>query len=391
MVSPLLSERARTVRSSAVRDLLRLTEQPHVLSLAGGLPAPELLPVERIASVTAEIFRDSGAAVLQYGPTEGSAALRETVATRLGDGALASGTIVTTGSQQALDLVGRVLLDPHDVVVTEMPTYLGALSALHWQRPQLVGIDGDEDGLRTDLLADSLRAGLRPKLVYVVTDFANPTGATLSLDRRRELAALADRYGFVVVEDDPYGALRFRGDLHPPIRTWSDRVVTLGSASKVLSPGLRVGWLTAPEWLARAVVIAKQGADLHTAGLNQAIVHRLLGDREWFAAHVAHLVRDYRVRAARLSCALTTHLGDRVRFREPDGGMFVWATLADPAPATDRLLAAAIDRGVAFVPGAAFRSDGADVATLRLCFTTQQGPDLDEAMRRLAAAVSSTW
>lgn len=208
----LLSRRAQTVRSSAVRDLLRLTEQPDVLSLAGGLPAPELLPADRVAASTVRILAEQPTVALQYGPTEGTSALRMTVAERLGERARADETIITTGSQQALDLIARVLLDPGDAVVAESPTYLGALGALHWASPQIVGIDGDIDGLRTDILERRLGAGLRPKLVYVVTEFANPTGATLSSGRRAHLAALADTYGFVIVEDNPYGALRFRGD-----------------------------------------------------------------------------------------------------------------------------------------------------------------------------------
>ncbi len=388
MQSIALSERARTVRSSAVRDLLRLTEQPHVLSLAGGLPAPELLPVERVRVATDRVLTRLGAAALQYGPTEGVTALREIVARRLGGSATADHTVVTTGSQQALDLVARVLLDPGDIVVTESPTYLGALSALHWEKPRIVGIEGDRDGIRTELLAAELQRGLRPKLVYIVTEFANPTGATLSLERRMHLAALADHYGFVIVEDDPYGALRFRGVRHPPIRTWSDRVVTLGTASKVLSPGLRVGWLTAPDWLARSIVIAKQGTDLHTAGLNQHIVLDMLGDEPWLGTHIASLIESYGRRAESLVRAISVHLGDVVDVAPPDGGMFVWGRLRDRDGRSEPLLAAALQRGMAFVPGSAFRSDAVDDGGLRLCFTTVTVEQLDEAMRRLAHAVA---
>ena len=217
------------------------------------------------------------------------------------------------------------MLDPGDVVVTEVPTYLGALGALHWSGCRIVGVDGDADGLRTDLLEERLRAGLRPKLVYVVADFANPTGATLSQRRRIHLARLADRFGFVIVEDDPYGALRWRGVRLAPVRAWSDRVVTLGTASKVVAPGLRVGWLTAPEWLAPSIVIAKQGADLHTSTLNQWIVDDLLGDERWFEAHVSRLVGSYGARCA----ALVEALGGILDVTAPDGGMFVWGALAE--------------------------------------------------------------
>ncbi|MFT3855061.1 MAG: PLP-dependent aminotransferase family protein [Ilumatobacteraceae bacterium] len=382
-----LSHLARTARSSAVRDLLRLTERPDVLSLAGGLPTLELLPVDALAAATASVLARHGAAALQYGPTEGIGALRELAAARLGHRATAATTIVTTGSQQGLDLVARCLLDPGDVVVTEVPTYLGALGALHWSGARVVGVDGDAAGLRTGELEERLRAGLRPKLVYVVADFANPTGATLDTARRSHLAALAEQYGFVVVEDDPYGALRWRGERLAPVRAWSDRVVTLGTASKVLAPGLRVGWLTAPDWLAGAITIAKQGADLHTSTLNQWLVHDLLADRGWFDAHVAALVATYESRCTTLVDALTRD--GVVEIAAPDGGMFVWCALGDPSVGTSALLGEALEHGVAFVPGAAFRPDGADDHRLRVCFTTLDPAQLDEAAARLAAAAGA--
>lgn len=387
-----LSSRSRTVRSSAIRDLLALTERPEVLSLAGGLPAPELLPVDQVGAATAHVLADAGPAALQYGPTEGVAALRATVARRLGHRTGAEQIVVTTGSQQALDLVARVLLDPGDTVVVERPTYLGALGALQWCAPVIETVEGDEEGLRTDRLAEKLATGLRPKVVYVVTDFANPTGATLSLPRRRELASLADRYGFVVVEDDPYGALRFRGEALPPVRAFSDRVVTLGTASKVISPGLRVGWLAAPSWLTRPLVVAKQTTDLHTAVLNQLVVDTLLGDHEWYAEHVKTLVTTYAQRAEALVAALRTTCGDHLRLAPVDGGMFVWLRPRDPerhVPA-ERLLAAAIDAGVAFVPGSAFRADAVDDGSLRLCFTTLPPAALRDAATRLGAAIATT-
>lgn len=386
-----LSVRSRAVRSSAIRDLLQLTERPEILSLAGGLPAPELLPVQQIAGAVADVLATDGHVALQYGPTEGVAALRATVADRLGDGTDPGRVVVTTGSQQALDLVARALVDPGDVVVVERPTYLGALGALQWCAPTLVAVDGDDDGLRTDQLADLLAGGLRPKLVYIVTDFANPTGVTLAIERRRHLGWLADHYGFVVVEDNPYGALRFRGPTPPPVRAFTERVVTLGTASKVISPGLRVGWLAAPEWLVRPLVIAKQATDLHTAVLNQHVVQRLITDAAWFDAHIATLVTSYSARAAILADALGTACGEQFRIGEVDGGMFVWLRPRDGdryVPA-EQLLGAAIDRGVAFVPGSAFRHDAVDDGTMRLCFTTVGADDLGTAAARLGDAVGA--
>lgn len=383
---PSLSRRAASARSSAVRDLLRLTERPDVLSLAGGLPAPGLLPVAAIERATASVLAGHGAAALQYGPTEGSAVLRELVANRTGHGATAANTIVTTGSQQGIDLVGRVLVDPGDIVVTELPTYLGALGALHWSSACIVGIDGDRDGLRTDLLEERLRGGLRPKLVYVVANFANPTGATLSLERRRHLAGLAHRFGFVIVEDDPYGALRWSGDSLPPLRAFTDQVVTLGSSSKVLAPGLRVGWLAAPGWLAPSITIAKQGADLHTSTLNQLLVAELLGNQPWSASHLATLVGAYGERCEALLDALDRHTDLSVN--APDGGMFVWASMADEQSSASAVLADALAAGVAFVPGAAFHPEGTDDHRMRLCFTTLTPAELDDAGRRLGTAIS---
>ncbi|MEO5899436.1 MAG: PLP-dependent aminotransferase family protein [Ilumatobacteraceae bacterium] len=389
MSETLLSLRARTARSSAVRDLLRLTELPHVLSLAGGLPAPELLPVAKIATVTAVILDTVGAAALQYGPTEGVRILRETVARRLGYGATAEHTIITTGSQQGLDLVARTLLDPGDVVVTELPTYLGALGALHWAGPQVVGVETDVDGMRTDQLEARLAAGLRPKMAYVVTDFANPTGGTMPAERRRHLAELADRYEFVIVEDSPYGMLRFTGETLPPVRRWSERTVTLGTASKILSPGLRVGWMTSPGWLHPSLVVAKQSSDLHTSTLNQRIIDALLNDEAWLDAHVAVLVRTYARRAELLLDSLDHHLGDSLQVQRPSGGMFVWGRLADPALTAERFLAAGIEQDVAFVPGSAFRPDGEPDGCLRMCFTTLADEQFDEAGARLARALAS--
>lgn len=389
----LLSERARTVRSSAVRDLLRVTEQPHVLSLAGGLPASSMLAVDRVGAAVDRTLAVHGSRALQYGPTEGAIELRSLVAERLARrrGAQAGATtVITTGSQQGLDLVSRVLLDPGDVVVAESPTYLGMLSALHWERPQIVQVRSDADGLDTDDLAERLAAGLRPKLVYVVTDFANPTGATLPESRRRSLAALADRYGFVIVEDDPYGALRFRGETAAPISRWSDWVVTLGTASKVIAPGLRVGWLTAPDWLATAIIVAKQAADLHTSTLNQLVVADVLTDEAWFDAHVARVVDAYRGRAEVLLGALDRHLGGRYTVAPPDGGMFVWGRLSDAAASAEAWLAAALHEAVAFVPGSAFRADGTDDGSARLCFTTLDLEQFDEAARRMARALDRT-
>jgi len=394
-----LSIAGRTASSSVIRDLLDWTRRPGMLSLAGGLPAAEALPVARVGRAVEDVLARHGAAALQYGPTDGEAALRELVAPAPDR---ADDVVITTGSQQSLDLLARVLLDPDDIVVVEAPSYLGALSAFRAAGARLLAVPGDADGLDTDRLEGLLVAGARPKAVYVVPEFANPTGATLSETRRHHLAALADRYGCVIVEDDPYGRLRFRGPAQPSLAELSPMTARLGTASKTLAPGLRVGWAVLPDWLRGPVVRSKQSVDLHTSTLDQLVIAELLGDRAFLDAHIDGLRRLYAGRAAALVAALAAATPGRFEWREPDGGMFLWARLASGADA-DALLLAALSAGVAFVPGSAFRIDGVDAVgsgatgdgggqdRLRLCFATLPEDRLAEAVQRLDAAVDAAF
>ena len=301
-------------------------------------------------------------------------------------GAPPGDVLITTGSQQGLDLVARALVDPGDVVVVEAPSYLGALQALRACEPVFAEVGTDERGLRTDVLENLLVAGLRPKLLYTVPNFQNPSGATLPLERRRHLAALADRFGFLIVEDDPYGVLRFRGEHVPSIRTFSDRVVTLGTASKLLAPGLRVAWLAAPEWLFGSLVRLKQAADLHTSSLSQRIVADVLADHDFVAAHVRRVGAIYRERCDALAAAVV----DSVDVVVPDGGMFLWGRVRGDAIDTTELLPRAVELGVAFVPGAAFHVGEGGHESLRLSFSTLTPAELAEAASRLAAAIGLT-
>lgn len=382
------SRAAGGVRSSAIRDLLAVTERPDVLSLAGGLPAPDAFPVEAIARATAELLAEDPAGALQYAATAGFVPLRSWVAASLGrsGGPVdADDVVVTHGAQQAIELTVRALVDPGDAVALGDPGYVGAIQALRLAGADLLAIPVDADGLCVDVLADRLAAGARPALVYVVAQLDNPTAATLSAERRHELARLADRYGFVIVDDDPYGALRWHGDAPVPLRALSDRVVTLGTTSKVLCPGLRVGWAAAPTELARQLVLLKQAVDLQTATLTQRIAHRVLAVPGFLEPHVEHLRRTYAVRCDALVASLGRHLGDRVAFDRPPGGMFVWARL--PGVDTQALLPRAVEQGVAFVPGTAFTVDGRPGDALRLSFATQSADELDTAVRRLARAL----
>ena len=381
--SPRLATGADRLRSSEIRDLLEVTEAPEILSLAGGLPAAEALPTERIrlAMLRAlEVPGRYGPLALQYGPTEGVDALRELVASGtlasspLGD---ADNVIITTGSQQGLELVARVLVDPGDTVVVEDPVYLGTRQVLEAHGTHIIGIPVDADGLDTQILASRLAAGLRPRLVSCVPNFSNPSGACLAPERRAHLGALARQYGFVIVEDDPYHALSFDGCSRAPIAGHApDRTITLGSASKVVAPGLRVGWLHAPPWLHRPMVRTKQTLDLHTATLPQLIVFDVLADESFLRSHLASARAMYRARAAALHAAVSGFIDAP----KPIGGMFLWGRAATDTRAA---FAPAIAAGVAYVPGDAFTVDRDGSQHLRLSFATLAVDELRIAADRL--------
>ena len=380
---------ADRVGSSAVRDLLRLAGRPGLLSLAGGLPDPGSFPAAAISTATAAILANEPAAALQYAPTEGDPELRSWILAHRSAGP-ANDVLVTHGSQQALDLIVRATVEPGEPVVVADPAYVGAIQILRLARADIVGIPADDEGLDVAALATRLAAGLRPRLVYTVSTFHNPTGATLTDERRRHLAALADRYGFLIVEDDPYGELRWAGPRPAPLASCSERVVTLGSFSKVLSPGLRVGYAVGPTDLIADLVLVKQAADLQTATLNQAIIRDVVTRPGWFDAHVEGLRTTYRDRAAALADALDRHLGAEIDLAPPQGGMFVWITFRDQRLDTRALLAAAIERGVAFVPGDAFAVHRDLRRSARLSFATADAIELDEAAARLADAFAAT-
>ena len=382
----LLSRRVDAVRGSAIRDLLTLTARPDVISLAGGLPAADLLPRERIAVAAAAALTEPAA--VQYGETAGLARLRAAVAeheTGRGNPVRPEQVVVTSGSQQALDLLARATLDPGDAVVVEDPGYVGALQVFQAADARPVPVGLDADGMRVDELAGLLAGGLRPRLVHTVSSFHNPRGVTLSPERRAELARLADAYGFLVVEDDPYGLLAFDGRPPTPVAAHGDRVVRLGSASKVLAPALRVGWLTGPPEVTAAVERLRQGADLCGSTLTQAIAADLLADRAWFDAHLATLRAAGRARAAAFTAAVGRFLPD-VTCSTPTGGMFCWLEFPEGTD-TAAALPAALAAGVGYVPGDAFAVAGSRPAAARCCFASHPEDELHTAVRRLATVL----
>jgi 2-aminoadipate transaminase len=381
----------RSAKSSPVRELLALTERPGVISLAGGLPAPELFDVNGLRAAFATVLASDGAArALQYSTTEGNPALRAAIAARLSARGIptdAEDLLITNGSQQALTLVATLLLDPGDRVLVEEPSYLAALQCFDLARARCVPVPCDDDGLIPEAL-DDLIARHRPELLYTVPTFHNPTGRTLPLERRRRLAEVAQRRGLWVVEDDPYGELRYAGRSVPPIASLPEagqRVLAISTLSKTVAPGLRVGWVRAPRSLLRPLTIAKQAADLHTSTIDQAATAVWLAATD-LDAHVARLCAAYGARRDALLGGLSEALPVGSTHNWPEGGMFVWARLPDGWDAA-ALLPRALEREVAYVPGEHFFSATPDRASLRLSFTTHEPEEIARGLRRLAGAV----
>ncbi|MEV8549856.1 PLP-dependent aminotransferase family protein [Streptomyces glaucescens] len=389
---PPLAGRVSAVGGSPVRDILAVTARPEVINFAGGLPAPELFDAEGIAAAYRDVLAEQPARALQYSTTEGEPALRAALAARTTARGLATGPddlLVTTGSQQALSLLATALLEPGDTVLVENPCYLAALQAFGFAGARVLPVPGDEDGLDPAAL-EELVVRERPKLLYTVPTFQNPTGRTLPAGRRAAIAGVAARHGLWIVEDDPYGELRFEGERVPWIASWEaarDRTVLLGSFSKVMAPGLRIGWLRAPAGLLRACAVAKQAADLHTPGVNQLAAARYLADRD-LDAHVARVARAYGERRDAMLAALPAALPEGSAWTRPEGGMFVWARLPE-AYDTTALLPRVVREDVAYVPGAPFHAGEPDRSTLRLCFVTQTPQEIAEGLRRLARGLGA--
>ncbi|MEV7670539.1 PLP-dependent aminotransferase family protein [Streptomyces sp. NPDC007872] len=386
--SGLLARRTSWGRSDAIDRILSAANAPGVLSMAGGIPAPDSFPVARLAEVTDRILSRSAASALQYAPTAGTAPMREAVARRAGETGAAVGperAMVTGGSQQGLDLVARTLLDEGDLVALDDPSYLGAVQSFRGAGARLLPLPTDRDGMRVDVLAERLAAGARPKLVYVVPHFHNPTGGVLTTERRRELAALADRYGFLIVEDDPYGDLAFDGERLPSTDVHGDRVIRLMSLSKTLCPGFRVAGLTAPAGLLGELVAAKQSGDLQTNTFGQYVLAELLGDPAFLPAHLARLRTLYGDKARATAALLRERLPWLV-FDDPRGGLFFWCSVDDPRVTSDLLYEHALAQGLALVPGGPFCIEQDGSRLLRLSFATLDEEQRREGVSRLATA-----
>jgi len=384
---PPLAARLRGVRSSPVRDILALTQQPGVISFAGGLPAPELFDGPGTRAAFAAALHDAAVGrTLQYSTTEGDPALRAAVAARLTARGLPTHPdelLITSGSQQALTLIATVLLEPGDTVLVEEPSYLAALQAFQLAGATVVPVPCDEDGIDPEAAA-ALAARHGARLLYTIPTFQNPTGRTLPLERREALVALARGAGFWLLEDDPYGELRYRGEPLPTLAALDDRVLSLSTLSKIAAPGLRIGWVRAPEPLRRPLTIAKQAADLHSSTVDQAAAAHWLETID-LDARVATLRSVYGARRDALIDGLRDALPPGSAHNRPDGGMFVWARLPDGWDAGE-LLDRALRHEVAFVPGYPFFAGPPDQAALRLSFTAHDPAEIAEGLARLRAA-----
>ena len=396
------AQRLDKVETSAIRELFKLLGKPGIISFAGGFPDSAMFDVQGIREASERALRDEPGAALQYGATEGYNPLREQLAAFMQSkgvaGLRADELIVTTGSQQALDLVGKTLLDPQDTVLVESPTFLATIQCFRLYGPTVLGVPIDEDGVDVDALEQMIQQH-RPKLVYLVPTFGNPSGAMTSLQRRMRVLELAVKYQTVVVEDDPYGDLYFADAPPPSLLALSaqvpgsrDWLVYCGSLSKVLSPGLRIGWMVAPAALLARATMCKQFSDAHTSTFAQATAAQYLQAGR-MPATLQNVRQVYAGRSRAMCEALRVHLGEGLSFHEPMGGLFVWAQLTGKTGHTkdgNSLAKRAIEKGVAFVPGAPFFADKPDNSTIRLSFATADESKIAEGIERLGAALRET-
>lgn len=389
------SHRIDAAEASAVREILKVTEKPEIISFAGGLPAPEFFPREEMAAAFSEAILEDGRASLQYSTTEGHAPLRQWIAERMAKRGIQCSpdqVLVTSGSQQGLDLVAKALIDSGDKVIVERPTYLAALQVFSLFEAQFISVDSDDDGMDTNDLERQLKRHPDTKLIYTIPNFQNPSGTTLAADRRRRMIELAQQYGVRIAEDDPYGELRYRGSAIPPVKafdaTGSESLVTyLSSFSKTITPGLRVAWLITEPRLYSKLVMAKQASDLHASTVSQFAIQKYLAQGH-YDTHVSRLCEVYGRRCQVMLDSLATHFPSDVRWTRPEGGMFLWAELSKDDD-TAKMLQAAISAKVAFVPGAPFFADDRPSNFMRLNFSNQTPERIEQGIKTLADVINS--
>ena len=383
----LFADRMKNIPRSFVREILKVTEDPEIISFAGGLPHPESFPVAEIESATSKVLKDEGDKVLQYSTTEGYLPLREYIAKRYRENGLkvnSEDILITNGSQQCLDLVGKVLVNKGDGVVLERPTYLAAIQAFSLYEPIFKSVPLTEKGVDTEILREVITKN-DMKLFYAVTSFQNPTGITYSKETRKEIAEIFEENDTVFVEDNPYGEIRFIGEDLPPVKSYLPESLLFGSFSKIVSPGMRLGWIVAPPEVMDNLVIAKQASDLHSNYFTQRVVYQYLQDND-VDGHIQNIRRRYRKQRDLMVDSIENYFPPGVEITRPEGGMFLWVTLPENVSSLE-LFELALKEKVAFVPGEAFYVDEPQRNTLRLNFSNSEEEKIEIGIRRLGNAI----
>lgn len=384
------SQRMSNIKASEIRELLKLTQKPEIISFAGGLPAPELFPVDIVKEMSGEVLDEMGTKALQYGPTEGYDPLREKIADRMkkfGVETEAKNILITSGSQQGLDFTGKIFLDEGDVVLCESPSYLGALNAFKAYQPKFIEVPTDDDGMDMDELEKILESTDNVKVIYVIPDFQNPSGRTWSVERRKKIIELANKYNLPIVEDNPYGELRFEGEMPPSIQSFDTegRVIFLGTFSKTFCPGFRLGWTCAEDEVLNKYILIKQGADLQASTLSQMILDRFLTKYD-LDEHIEKIKAVYVKRRDLMLKTMEEEFPKEVSFTRPEGGLFTWVTLPEHINARD-LATKAIEKKVAFVPGGSFFPNGGNENTFRLNYSNMDEERIVIGVKRLAESI----
>lgn len=380
------AKRMDNIKQSEIRELLKLTQKPEIISFAGGLPAPELFPIEELKKVTKEVLEESGTTALQYGPTEGYEPLRQRIVERMSKinvNITTDNILVTSGSQQGLDFAAKIFINPGDIIICESPSYLGAINAFKAYEPNFVEVETDDEGMIMEDLEEALKNNENVKFIYVIPDFQNPSGKTWSIERRKKLVELANRYNIAIVEDNPYGELRFEGEILPAVKHYDTegRVIFLGTFSKIFCPGLRLGWVAADKEVLDKFIMVKQGADLQSSTISQMEVAKFLELYD-IEEHIEKIKNVYRKRRDLMMKTMKEEFPEEVKYTYPEGGLFTWVVLPKHINARE-LAVKALDKHVAFVPGGSFFPNGGNENTFRMNYSSMDEERIVEGVKRL--------
>lgn len=380
------AKRMDNIKASEIRELLKLTQQPQIISFARGLPAPESFPIEELTRIGRMVLEDTGVQALQYGSTEGYPPLREAISKRMAKTKVdvkADDILVTSGSQQGLDFAAKIFINPGDIIVCESPTYLGAINAFKAYEPEFIEIDTDKDGMIMEDLEKALKDNDKVKFIYVIPDFQNPSGKTWSIERRKKLVELANKYDVAILEDNPYGELRFEGEILSAIKYYDEegRVIFLGTFSKILCPGLRLGWVAASPEILNKFIMVKQGADLQSSTISQMEVARFIEEYD-LDEHIEKIIDLYRERRDLMMKTIEEEFPKEATYTYPEGGLFTWVVLPEYMNARE-LAVKALEQNVAYVPGGSFYPNGGNENTFRLNYSNMDNERIVEGIKRL--------